>query len=178
MVKLYIIFLISFLIFLGVPIPCEVFMPLVGGYIKEHNISVIIIIIINSCSVFGAIILYFIGKKFKKIIKAKKIRQTINYYNNKGSIMILLGRLIPIVRIYISFAAGLRKDSFFEFLIYTFLGIMISNFFLIILGYVFYSNIHCILIYINKIKNVLILIVIIYALFRIIKKIIDNSNRR
>lgn len=171
MATLYIIFLISFIIFLGIPIPCEVFMPFVGGYIKENNLSLIYIFIINCCSFFGAILLYIIGKKFKKVIKSKKIKQTINYYNSKGSLVILLARFIPVVRIYISFVSGFKKDSFIKFMIYTFLGIMISNSFLIILGYVFYSNIPFILIYIKKIKNIVLLIIIIFILYRIIKKI-------
>ena len=157
-------YIVTFLTFIGIPIPCEIIMPLFGSYLNNYNFSLWNIVIINSISLIASIILYIIGKRIKKEnIKSKKILKAFDYYEKHQNISVLIGRFIPIVRIYISLVSGINKQKFLKFFIYSFIGIFIYNSFLIILGYTFANNIDYIITIIDKIKDIMIVSTIIIS---------------
>lgn len=162
--------IISFIIFLGIPIPCEIIMTLFGGYLYKHNYSLIYIIIINMISLLGSLILYIIGKRINiKKIKSKKILEALEFYNKYQNISVLIGRFIPVVRIYISLVSGMNKQNILKFIIYSCIGIFIYNSFLIILGYQFTNNLSYIINIIDKTKDIIITFIIVIIILLISK---------
>lgn len=138
------------------PIPSEVLL-LFGGFMTTYTKLSIIGMIISSTlgSIFGAIILYYIGmifnkERLKKIISGKlgkilrlKVSDIDNadkWFDNKGNKTVFFCRFIPLVRSLISIPAGMSEMPMFKFLLYTLFGSLIWNTFLIIVGSIVGEN--------------------------------------
>lgn len=138
------------------PIPSEVIL-LFGGFMTTYTKLNIFGMVAASTlgSLFGAIILYYIGKIFnkdrlKKIISGKlgkilrlkvsDIDNADNWFDNKGNKTVFFCRFIPLVRSLISIPAGMSEMSMFKFLLYTLFGSLIWNTVLIIVGNVVGEN--------------------------------------
>lgn len=138
------------------PIPSEVIL-LFGGFMTTYTKLSIIGMIISSTlgSIFGAIILYYIGmifnkERLKKIISGKlgkilrlKVSDIDNadkWFDNKGNKTVFFCRFIPLVRSLISIPAGMSEMPMFKFLLYTLFGSLIWNTVLIIVGSIVGEN--------------------------------------
>lgn len=138
------------------PIPSEVIL-LFGGFMTTYTRLNITGMIIASTlgSIFGAIILYYIGKIFnkdrlKKLISGKlgkilrlkvsDIDNADSWFDNKGNKTVFFCRFIPLIRSLISIPAGMSEMSMVKFLLYTLFGSLIWNTVLIIVGSVVGEN--------------------------------------
>ena len=145
------IFIMMFLESSFFPFPSEVVM-VPAGYLAfkgEMNMTIAIIAgIIGSLA--GALFNYFLAIKFgrKFLIKYGKyffvneetINKMENFFKEHGPISTFSGRLIPAVRQYISFPAGLAKMNIFLFSLYTSLGAGIWVIILALVGYFIGDN--------------------------------------
>lgn len=82
-------------------------------------------------AVAGDALNYFIGEKIGNKILEKEDLKYINkeylkkahgFYERHGSITIVLGRFIPIIRTFVPFVAGIGKMGYSKFIIYNMLG--------------------------------------------------------
>lgn len=138
------------------PIPSEVIL-LFGGFMTTYTKLNIIGMVVASTlgSIFGAIILYYIGKIFnkdrlKKLISGKlgkilrlkvsDIDNADNWFDNKGNKTVFFCRFIPLIRSLISIPAGMSEMSMFKFLLYTLFGSLIWNTVLVIVGSIVGEN--------------------------------------
>lgn len=69
------------------------------------------------------------------LITPEKVAKAENYFDRHGAVSTFIGRLIPAVRQLISIPAGLSKMNIGVFSVFTFLGAMIWNSVLAVLGY-------------------------------------------
>ena len=121
-------------------------------------------------SLIGALILYYFGTKLKNI----NFESSMIYFNEKGTSSIFICRFIPIVRSLISIPAGIYKTKLSIFIILTTLGSLIWNSIIILLGNMLgdnYSNIESI---ISTYKYILLIILAIYIIIKIIKRVKKN----
>lgn len=164
------------------PIPSEVIL-LFGGFMTTYTKLNIVIMIIAATlgSIFGAIILYYIGKIFnkerlKKIISGKigkvlrlknsDIDKADEWFDKKGQKTVFICRFIPIVRSLISIPAGMSEMPLVKFLIYTTLGSLIWNTVLIIIGSIVGANWVSILTILDTYSNiVLVLLIVAFVAF-------------
>ncbi|CAI8214625.1 MAG: Inner membrane protein YqjA [Arcobacter lacus] len=177
------IFLMMFLESSFFPFPSEVVMVPAGylAYKGEMNIYLVVIFGILG-SLAGALFNYFLaiklGRKFLVkygkyfFIKEETITKMENFFKDHGHISTFSGRLIPAVRQYISFPAGLAKMNIYTFSFYTSLGAGIWVIILTLLGYFIGGNEELIKEYIRIIiVAILISLVIIgYLYYRKVKK--------
>ena len=132
------------------PIPSEVVL-LFGGFMTTYTGLNIVAMVIAATlgSLFGAIVLYYIGKilnkeRLKKIvsgkigkvlrIKQEDIDKADEWFDTKGNKTVFFCRFIPIVRSLISIPAGMSEMPMGKFLIYTTAGSVIWNTVLIVIG--------------------------------------------
>jgi len=170
------IFALMFLESSFFPFPSEVVMIPAGylAYKGDMNITLVIIIgILGSLS--GAWFNYLLASKFGrkfllKIMKPERVEQLENFFENHGHISTFTGRLIPGIRQYISFPAGLAKMSPLKFSFYTVLGAGIWVIVLTLLGYFLGANQVLIHQYLKEITIVTLILVIFLILFYIIKQ--------
>ena len=165
------------------PIPSEVIL-LFGGFMTTYTKLNIFGMVAASTlgSLFGAIILYYIGKIFnkdrlKKIISGKlgkilslkvsDIDNADNWFDNKGNKTVFFCRFIPLVRSLISIPAGMSDMPMFKFLLYTLFGSLIWNTVLIIVGSIVGENWTNIINIIDTYSNVIVIILIILLIIGI-----------
>ena len=132
------------------PIPSEVVL-LFGGFMTTYTqLNVVLMVIAATLgSLFGAIVLYYIGKilnkeRLKKIVSGKvgkvlrikheDIDKADEWFDTKGNKTVFFCRFIPIVRSLISIPAGMSEMPMVKFLIYTIAGSTVWNTVLIVIG--------------------------------------------
>jgi membrane protein DedA with SNARE-associated domain len=145
------IFFMMFLESSFFPFPSEVVMIPAGylAYKGEMNIYLAIASGIAG-SLAGALFNYYLAIRFGRVIllkygryvfiKEETIIKMETFFDKHGAISIFSGRLIPAVRQYISFPAGLAKMNLALFSFYTSLGAAIWVVILALLGYYIGDN--------------------------------------
>jgi len=140
------IFLLMFLESSFFPFPSEVVM-IPAGYLAYNGEMNIVLIILSGLlgSISGAWLNYLIASKFgrkflEKFISTEKLNKLDNFFTKHGHISTFSGRLIPGVRQYISFPAGLAKMNGLIFSVFTGLGSLIWILILVGLGYFIGQN--------------------------------------
>jgi len=119
------------------PIPSEVIMPLAGYLASQGKLELLWVIVAGTAgSVLGALPLYALGARIgedrlKRLaarhgrwltVSPGDIDHANAWFGRHGNTAVLLCRLIPGIRSFISIPAGLRKMPLGTFLLYTTLG--------------------------------------------------------
>ncbi|MBP9491506.1 MAG: DedA family protein [Aliarcobacter sp.] len=145
------IFIMMFLESSFFPFPSEVVMIPAGYLVYKGEMNMYLVILFGILgSLAGALFNYYLAVKFGRkflirygryfFIKEETIVKMENFFKNHGHISTFSGRLIPAVRQYISFPAGLARMNLFIFCLYTSLGAGIWVVILTLLGYYLGDN--------------------------------------
>jgi len=140
------IYVMMFLESSFIPFPSEIVMIPAGYLAYQGEMSMILAIVCGILgSLTGAIFNYFLAIRYGRgflikygnylFIDEVKMQKMENFFKSHGHISTFSGRLIPGVRQYISFPAGLAKMNLVEFSIFTTLGAGIWVIILAYLGY-------------------------------------------
>ncbi len=131
----------------SLPIPSEMILPFAGLCVHlGHMDFSITLAVATIAAIIGSLIDYYIGLKGVQILTKYRIlgravfsenqlKVAANYFTRYGSIMVFVGRLIPVVRTLISFPAGAVKMNLTKFIAYTTAGCILWNGLLISAGY-------------------------------------------
>ncbi|WP_022850234.1 DedA family protein [Limisalsivibrio acetivorans] len=134
-----------------VPFPSEVVVPPAGYLAAQGEMNIYLVVLSGiGGSVIGALFNYFLAIKMGRILILKygkyllmppeKFYRVDTYFDKHGEITTFAGRLIPVIRQYISFPAGLAGMNIPKFCAYTGLGAGIWVVVLAWLGYFIGSN--------------------------------------
>ncbi len=130
----------------NIPLPSEVIMPL-GGYLAAiGKLNFWKVIFAGTLgNIVGSTISYYIGsyggrpfiKKFGKYVLLSESHLDLadRWFKKHGESTVFFGRLLPVVRTFISLPAGISKMPFTKFIIFTAIGCIPWNWFLAWLGY-------------------------------------------
>lgn len=169
------IFILMFLESSLFPFPSEVVMIPAGYLAYQGKLSLFWVILIGILgSILGAWFNYYLAKKFGrkiilKFLKKNHLKMVEDYFDKHGNISTFNGRLIPVIRQYISFPAGLAKMHPLKFTIYTGLGAGIWIIILTMLGYFLGANQELIHKYLVEITLITLIIIAIITIIYIIK---------
>ncbi|WP_263374640.1 DedA family protein [Granulicella aggregans] len=116
-----------------IPIPSEVIMPFAGFVLAHNQLQLVLLATVASlASNIGSIPAYWVGawggrpmvERFGGyVLLSRHDLDRVDYFFNKyGSITVLIGRMLPIVRTFIALPAGVAKMNQVRFHIYTFIG--------------------------------------------------------
>ena len=116
-----------------IPLPSEVIMPLAGYALAHSQMQLILLATAASiASNLGSIPAYWVGAKGGRpmverygswlLLSRHDLDRVDHFFNHYGSITVLIGRMLPIVRTFIAFPAGVAKMNQVRFHIYTFVG--------------------------------------------------------
>jgi membrane protein DedA with SNARE-associated domain len=116
-----------------VPIPSEVIMPLAGAALAHSQMDLILLATIASlASNIGSIPAYWVGAKGGRpmverygsyvLLGKRELALVDKFFDRFGSITVLVGRMLPGVRTFIAFPAGVARMNKVRFHIYTFIG--------------------------------------------------------
>ena len=166
------IFALMFLESSFFPFPSEVVMIPAGYLAYKGDMSLGLVLFFGIVgSLAGAWFNYLLASKFgrrflSKIMSKEKVDKLEAFFENHGHISTFTGRLIPGIRQYISFPAGLAKMNAAKFSLYTILGAGIWVTVLTLLGYFLGANQELIHKYLKEITAVtLILVAILIAVY-------------
>ncbi len=116
-----------------VPLPSEVIMPFAGyvAYLGHMNLLWAATAGAVGCNL-GSAVAYWIGAKGGRplverygrwvLMSHHDLQRMTWFFEKYGSVTVLLARLLPVVRTFIAFPAGIAKMSQARFHIYTFIG--------------------------------------------------------
>ena len=116
-----------------VPIPSEVIMPFAGWQLAQTQWQLVILATLASlASNIGSIPAYWIGAKGGRplverygsyvLLSKRDLDLADRFFSKYGSITVLVGRMLPIVRTFIALPAGIAKMNQVRFHVYTFIG--------------------------------------------------------
>jgi membrane protein DedA with SNARE-associated domain len=116
-----------------IPLPSEVIMPFAGYLVSIGRFSLVGAATAGAlgCNV-GSTIAYFVALKggrraFQRwgayvLVRAAELDRAEQFFARYGAVTVFVGRLLPVVRTFIAFPAGLARMPMLKFQIYTFLG--------------------------------------------------------
>jgi membrane protein DedA with SNARE-associated domain len=141
------IFLLMALESMIVPIPEELVLPLAGFIVAQGKFNLILVIMFSTLgSLTGSLLSYYVGERWGiKVVQsygkyflvdADDLKKSQRWFSKRGELVLFISRLVPVARHVISLAAGIGKMNIKKFLLYTFLGAILWNSFLVYLGYV------------------------------------------
>jgi len=116
-----------------IPIPSEIIMPLAGYALAHTQMQLVWLATVASlASNLGSIPAYWVGARGGRpmvqrygsllLLSQHDLDRVDKFFLRYGSIAVLIGRMLPIVRTFIAFPAGVAKMNQVRFHIYTFIG--------------------------------------------------------
>jgi len=169
------IFLLMFLESSFFPFPSEVVMIPAGylAYKGDMNLGLVLCFGISGSLAgawFNYILAHKFGRKFLlKFMSEEKVAKLDEFFENHGHISTFTGRLIPGIRQYISFPAGLAKMDKIKFSVYTTLGAGVWVTILTLLGFLIGENQELIHKYLREITilTIILICIIIFIYVRL-----------
>lgn len=155
-----------------VPFPSEITMTF-AGYLAGRDVMDFWQVVLAGTlgNTLGASFSYFVGRTLgvratKKaihkwghyvLIKEKEFERASTWFKKFGPRIVFYGRLLPVVRAFVSLPAGIAKMNFFHFILYTFLGSFLWVLTLAFVGLKLGDNWESIEPYFHSLKNIIFL---------------------
>lgn len=139
-----------------IPFPSEVVVP-PAAYLACRNVGAgedmnvwIVMLVATLGALVGAYINYYLSLWIGRpvvyrfadsrlghacLINKEKVQKAEDYFDRHGAISTFIGRLIPAIRQLISIPAGISRMNIGQFTVFTFLGALVWNFILSVLGW-------------------------------------------
>lgn len=116
-----------------IPLPSEIIMPF-GGYLvwsgQLHLWGVVLAGTLGN--VAGSLAAYYVGlyggraaiERYGRYVHLSRrhVEQAERWFAKRGSVSVLIGRVLPVVRTFISLPAGMARMPLGQFALYTFIG--------------------------------------------------------
>lgn len=129
----------------NIPLPSEIIMPFSGFLVAKSELNLWLVGLAGAVGcVVGSIFSYFLGawggrplvEKYGKyiLISHHDLDLADRWFSRYGEAIVFFARLLPVIRTFISFPAGISRMNFPRFVIYSFLGSLPWTLFLAFLG--------------------------------------------
>lgn len=116
-----------------IPLPSEIIMPFSGYLVSTGEMNLWLVALAGAIGcVLGSIIAYYAGawggrpfiEKYGKyiLISHHDLNLADRWFQRHGDITIFIGRLLPVIRTFIAFPAGIARMDLWRFNLYTFVG--------------------------------------------------------
>jgi membrane protein DedA with SNARE-associated domain len=128
------------------PIPSEAVLGLAGVLINDGRLSIVPVVLCATLgSILGAVFFYYVGRALGPrrshafldrlpLVETEDVDKTFAWFERHGRSAVFFGRMVPIVRSFISVPAGVVRMPFAQFVLYSAAGSLIWNSVLIGLG--------------------------------------------
>lgn len=168
-----------------IPIPSEIIMPFAGFLVAQGKLSFWLVILAGTLgNLIGSLLAYLIGssggyaliKKYGKyiLISYHDLQKAHSWFEKKGEVTILVSRILPVIRTFISLPAGVAKMDLKKFTFFTLLGSLPWSIGLVYLGTKMGENWNKLQVYFHKF-DLLIGIILIAGIVWYIRRHIKNN---
>ncbi|MBQ3447762.1 MAG: DedA family protein [Synergistaceae bacterium] len=115
------------------PFPSEVVMPPAGYLAWKGEMSLVLVLLSGIAgSILGALFNYWIAVKLGRpfllkygkyfFVSAESVSKADDFFKRHGHVSTLVGRLLPVIRQYISLPAGIARMNLWTFTLFTTIG--------------------------------------------------------
>jgi len=119
-----------------IPLPSELIMPFAGYLVFQGKLTLWGVALAGAVGcVLGSLVAYYVGlwggrplvRKYGRylLISHQDLELADRWFARHGDITIFIGRLLPVVRTFIAFPAGVARMPLLKFVAYTFVGSLI-----------------------------------------------------
>lgn len=119
-----------------IPLPSEVTMPFAGYLVSRGELTLWGVALAGAVGcVLGSLVAYAVGawggrplvQRYGRyvLISHRDLDLADRWFARHGDIIILIGRLLPVVRTFIAFPAGVARMPLGKFIVYSFIGSLI-----------------------------------------------------
>ncbi len=116
-----------------VPLPSEIIMPFSGYLVSTGQMNLWLVGLAGAVGcVLGSLVAYWVGtfggrpliEKYGRIVLVSRhdLDMADRWFANHGEIIVFVSRLLPAIRTFIAFPAGVARMNLKRFVIYTFAG--------------------------------------------------------
>ncbi len=169
-----------------IPIPSEITMPFAGFLAAKGDLSFMLVVLAGSIgNLIGSLIAYYIGyfleeniileniKKYGKFILVSEhdLQRAKNWFKKYGDSIVFFSRILPVVRTFISFPAGIFEMNIWKFSAYTLAGSIIWSLFLTYIGFYFQSRWNVLEQYFRKFDFIILGAIVILVVFYLNRKL-------
>ena len=131
----------------GLPISSEIVVPLGGALAAKGKLNFLLVVAVSSAAnLVGSLIAFWLTRRWgERVVLSRAgrrmglsrghLRLANRFFGRFGLWAVFVGRLLPIVRTYISFPAGVAKMGYLSFTLATIAGAIPWNFALAYAGY-------------------------------------------
>lgn len=157
---------VFFLMLIGnasIPIPSEIIMTFSGFLVAVGKFQFWVVVLLGTLGdVAGSLITYFIAHRLSHRLKTSKdLERAENWYKRFGMASLFLGKLVPFVRAFIAFPAGVFKVKLWKFLFLVGSGALIWSIILTYIGFVLGGNWATIEPYFRKFNFVVVAVIVV-----------------
>lgn len=171
-----------------IPLPSEIVLPLGGLMIANKTATLLWVNVAAAVgSMIGSLTAYTVGSrggrhfilKYGKyfFVSEKHFYKAENTFNKYGVAAVFFGRLLPVIRTFISLPAGIARMDLKKFITFSLIGMLPWNFLLIFLGYKLGQNFKQIVdpLY-KRFEYVVIGAIVLIILFFVIKALLGKKK--
>ncbi|KKB07766.1 DedA family protein [Devosia chinhatensis] len=177
------IFLVMLAESLFPPIPSELIIPFAGFAAANGDLNLAGVLATATIgAVVGMLPWYFAGRFFGltrvrwladrfgrfMAMNSDEIDVAVRWFKRYGPIIVLFGRLVPLIRTLISIPAGLSRMPLPLFLVASTLGALIWNTFLTMAGFFLHEHYHVIEVVLDPMSYIVLALVVLIYLFRVV----------
>lgn len=171
-----------------IPLPSEMILPLAGFMVADGKIDLLLAnVAVAIGSLMGSTLAYIVGfyggrpfiLKYGKyfFLSEEHFYKAENTFNKYGTTAVFFGRLLPVIRTFISLPAGIARMNYKKFILFSLAGMIPWNFILIFLGFKLGSNYETIVRPIfKKFEYVVIIAIVVIILYFILKAILHRKK--
>lgn len=161
-----------------IPLPSEIIMPFAGFLVHKGELLLWGVALAGAVGcVVGSIPAYYLGmyggrplvERYGKwvLISHHDLRLADRWFEKHGEIIIFIGRLLPAVRTFIAFPAGVARMHMGKFIAYTFVGSLIWCWLLAYAGMKTGEHWESLKVYFHEFHIVLVVVGVIFAVWYI-----------
>ncbi len=131
----------------GVPISSEIVVPLGGALASQGKLNLVLVVVVASlANLTGSLIAFWLTRRYGERVVLSRLGRRLGlsrghlrladrFFDRFGLWAVFVGRLLPIVRTYISFPAGVSRIGYVRFVLATLAGAIPWNFALAYAGF-------------------------------------------
>lgn len=180
------VFSLMFLESACIPIPSEVTMPFSGSLVVLGTFNIWIVVFIGTLgNLSGSLAAYALGAwgqeavvrkvivKYGKyfLISEHEYDQSERWFRNHGELIVLVSRILPVLRTFISLPAGVARMNITRFIAYTVIGSFIWSFILTEIGVILGNNWSVLEVYFHKFDLIIVVLAVAAVLWYIQHKL-------
>jgi membrane protein DedA with SNARE-associated domain len=171
------------------PIPSEAVLGAAGVLIDSPWAFVAVVGAATIGSILGAIFFYYIGRALGPrrshafldrlpLVETADVDKTFAWFEKHGRSAVFFGRMVPIVRSFISVPAGVVRMPFGQFVLFSAAGSLIWNTVLVTLGWLARDFIEANLHYLDYVVVAVVVLGVGYLVYKRVKDIRHHRRRR